>query len=61
MKKTIKIFFVVVLLILAGAAVFCVWQWENIRAVYMYIAADGENSVVPSGEEVLEIPALSEE
>ncbi|MBE6965772.1 MAG: hypothetical protein E7441_07040 [Ruminococcaceae bacterium] len=59
MKKTTKIFFVVVLLILAGAAAFCVWQWENIRAVYMYIVADGENSVVPSGMEVLEIPGLS--
>lgn len=60
MKKGVKIFFAVIVFIAIAAAAFCVWQWENIRAVYMYITADGENGVVPSGAEVLEITALSD-
>lgn len=60
MKKGVKIFFAVIAFILIAIAAFCVWQWENIRAVYMYIAADVENGVIPSGTEVLEIPELTE-
>ncbi|MBQ3224401.1 MAG: hypothetical protein IJB42_01700 [Oscillospiraceae bacterium] len=60
MKKGVKIFFAVIAFIVIATGAFCVWQRENIRAVYMYIAADGENGVIPSGMEVLEIPALTD-
>ncbi len=59
MKKGVKIFLAVIAFILIAIAAFCVWQRENIRAVYMYIAADGENSVLLPEAEILEIPALS--
>ncbi len=59
MKKGVKIFLAVIAFIIIAITAFCVWQRENIRAVYIYIAADGENGSVPSGMEVLEIPALS--
>lgn len=60
MKKGVKIFLVVIVFIAIAVTAFCVWQRENIRAVYMYIVADGKNGVVPSGAEVLEIPALTD-
>ncbi|MBQ7054085.1 MAG: hypothetical protein IJN97_02590, partial [Oscillospiraceae bacterium] len=60
MKKRVKIFWAVIALVVIAITAFCVWQRENIRAVYMYIAADGENGVIPSGMEVLEIPALTD-
>ena len=60
MKKRTKIFLLTVLLILAVIAAFCAWQRENIRAVYMYLSADVESGALPSGAEILEIPALSE-
>ncbi len=60
MKKGIKVFLSVIAFTVIVAAAFCVWQRENIRAVYMYISADGENGVIPYGAEILEIPALSE-
>ena len=55
MKKGVKIFFAVIAFIVIATGAFCVWQRENIRAVYMYIAADkGE---LPSAG-ILEIPDL---
>ncbi len=60
MKKGTKVFLSAAAFIIIAAAVFCVWQRENIRAVYMYIAADGENGVALPDAEILEIPALSE-
>ena len=61
MRKGARIFLAVIAVFVIAVAAFCVWQRENIRAVYMYMAADGENGDVPTEGEILEIPALSEE
>lgn len=55
MKKRVKIFWAVIAFIVIAITAFCVWQRENIRAVYMYIAANkGE---LPSAG-ILEIPDI---
>lgn len=61
MKKGVKIFFTVIVFIVIAITAFCVWQRENIRAVYMYISADkGE---LPSAGilEIPDLPAVDEE
>ena len=60
MKKGTKVFLAAIVFIVIAVTAFCVWQKENIRAVYMYLSAQGESAVL-SGAEVLEIPVLLEE
>ncbi len=57
MKKGVKIFLLIVAFILAAGAAFCVWQWENLRAVYMYLTIDKEEMALPSSD-ILQIPGL---
>ncbi|MBR2181058.1 MAG: hypothetical protein IJ949_04115, partial [Oscillospiraceae bacterium] len=61
MKRGTKIFLEVVAFITIGTSVFCVWQRENLRAVYMYLTADEASNAAPMRAEIPETPALLEE
>ncbi|MBQ8003979.1 MAG: hypothetical protein IJ299_02695 [Oscillospiraceae bacterium] len=59
MKKCIKIFLIILAFIIATLSAFCMWQKENLRAVYMYLTAEEEELALASSD-ITEIPALSE-